>query len=323
MIKKINAKRFLIRNLVLLGIIVLCVITAFIEPNFLTAGNFTNILRQFGPLSLVALGMTYVIIGGFIDLSVVGVISLVGVVTISLIDPIGQVGALICGVLLGTILGCITGIVLIAFGAMTQAEVLFITYGMSAIYGAIALIYTHAATVRLSQLHSSYSIFTLIGSGKVGPISISFIIFIICLVFLEIYHKRTLRGREISLMGGNKEAAGLCGFNMKRTMLRVYTICGIMAALASLVLLSRVTSASPTSGSGYETNAIMSVVVGGTTLAGGNGNAFRTVLGVLLIILLSNCMNMLGISTYMQTVMKGAVLVIAIWLDNRKEVFGN
>lgn len=155
-----------------------------------------------------------------------------------------------------------------------------------------------------------------------GPFSVSFLIFLVCLFLLEIYHRKTLRGREISLMGGNKEAASLCGFNMKRTMLRVYTICGLLTALASVVLLSRVTSASPTSGAGYETNAIMSVVVGGTTLAGGNGNAFRTVLGVLLIILLSNCMNMLGISTYMQTVMKGAVLVIAIWLDNRKELYG-
>ena len=138
--KSIDVKKFLLHNLVLLGIVVLCVVTAIVEPLFLTQNNFTNILRQFGPLSFVALGMTYVIIGGFLDLSVVGIISLVGVVTLSLIDPLGQVGALLCGLLLGTFLGFLNGVLLVGFGARIQAEVLFITYGMSSIFGAIALI---------------------------------------------------------------------------------------------------------------------------------------------------------------------------------------
>lgn len=319
MLKRINYKNFFLQNLVLIGIIALCTVTAIAEPAFLTGNNLTNILRQFGSLSFVALGMTYVIIGGFIDLSVVGVISLVGVVTISLIQPFGQVGALCMGLLLGIILGALTGVVLTTFGAMTQAEVLFITYGMSSVYGALALLYTNAETVRLSQVNSSYSIFTTLGSGKIGPIAVSFFLFVLFLIVLHLFHRRTIAGRRISLMGGNKTAAALCGYNMKRTMILVYSLCGLMSSLASIVLLSRVTSASPTSGAGYETNAILSVVVGGTTLAGGYGSGCRTVLGVLLITLLSNCLNMFGISTYMQTVMKGVVLIVAIWLDNRKE----
>lgn len=307
------------QNLVFIGIVLLCIITALSVPEFFTANNFTNILRQFGSLSFVALGMTYVIIGGFIDLSVVGVVSLVGVVTISLIDVLGQFGSLCGGVFLGAILGCITGVILVFFGAMTQAEVLFITFGLSSVYGAIALLYTNAETEHLSRLSNSYSIFTIIGNGKVGIFAVSFLLFLFCLLLLDVFHRKTIFGRMIGLMGGNKIAATLCGYNMKRTLIMVYTICGAMTGLGSIVLLSRVTTASPTSGVGYETNAILSVVVGGTTLAGGHGRGIRTVLGVLLITLLSNCMNMFGISTYMQTVTKGLVLILAIWLDNRKE----
>lgn len=319
--KQAQIRRFLMQNLVLVGILLLCVVTAIVEPAFISKANFTNILRQFGSLSFVALGMTYVIIGGFIDLSVPGIVSLVGVVTISLIDPIGQVGALICGLLLGVLLGLINGSILVAFGAMTQAEVLFITYGLSSIYGATALIYTGSETAHLSRLSRSYSVFTAIGNGKVGPLAVTTVIFIVCLILVNLFHKKTIWGRQISLMGGNKQAARLCGYNMKATMIVAYAICGFMAAVGSIALLSRVTTASPTSGAGYETNAIMSVVVGGTALSGGSGSGLRTVLGVLLIILLSNCMNMLGLSTYMQTIMKGFVLVVAIWLDNRKDQF--
>lgn len=205
------------------------------------------------------------------------------------------------------------------FGAMTQAEVLFITYGMGSVYTAIALIYTNAGTAHLNRLSSSYSIFTMIGSGKVGAVAVSFILFVVCLIIWDIFHQHTIWGSQISFMGGNKVAANLCGYNMKKTMVMVYTICGVMAGMGSIVLLSRVTTAGPMSGTGYETNAILSVVVGGTTLAGGQGRVYRTVLGVFLITLLSNCMNMLGVSTYMQTIMRGVVLIIAIWLDNRKE----
>ena len=317
--KTINVKKIVLQNLVLLGIIVLCIVTAIVEPLFLTQDNFTNILRQFGPLSFAALGMTYVIIGGFIDLSVVGTISLVGVVTLSLIDPIGQAGALFCGLLLGTFLGFLNGVILVKFGAMTQAEVLFITYGMSSIFGAIALIYTNSETEHMSRLSNPYTIFTFIGNGKIGPFTASIILFVIALIIIEWFYRKTLWGRQIVLMGGNKTAATLCGYNMKKTLVLVYTICGLFAAMGSIVLISRVTTASPVAGAGYETDAIMSVVVGGTALAGGTGSGIRTVLGVLLIILLSNCMNMLGVSTYLQTIMKGLVLVIAIWLDNRKE----
>ena len=132
--------------------------------------NLNNVLRQLGPLPFAALGMTFVIIAGFIDLSIVGIISLVGVITVGLIDPLGQGGALLVGILLGAFLGWLNGLVLTTCGAMTQAEVLFITYGMSSIYMALALIYTQSETLRLAKSEKSYSIFTTLGSKNLGII---------------------------------------------------------------------------------------------------------------------------------------------------------
>ena len=319
MTKRFSLKNFLLNYLVLVAIVILVIITIIVEPKFLSGENLTNIMRQFGPLSFVSLGMTFVIIGGFIDLSVAGIISLVAVVTVSLIDPLGQVPALIIGIALGAFLGFLNSMVLISAGALTQAEALFITYGMSAVYSAVALIYTDGATQHMSWLTGDQSVFTAIGSGTVGIVSVSFLIFLVSLGALWVFHNKTYNGRAISYTGGNKVAAELSGIPIKRSVILIYTICGLMSAIGAVVLFSRITTAAPIIGKGYETNAILSVVVGGTTLKGGKGSVLRTVLGVLLITLMSNCMNLLGVSSYLQVVLKGAILVVAIWLDNRKE----
>lgn len=315
---RVKIERAVRGNLVLLAILVLVLVTAVVEPNFLSAGNLTNIMRQFGPLSFVSLGMTFVVIGGFLDLSVAGIISLVAVVTVSLIEPLGQVGALVVGLALGAVLGFVNSRLILSCGALTQAEALFITFGMSSVYSALALLYTGGATRHMSGMEGSLSIFTAIGSGTVGFVSVSFILFIVCMLALFVVQSKTVMGRQISLMGGNREAAELSGVPVPRCLSAIFTISGLTAAIGSVVLFSRVTTASPLLGNGYETNAILAVVVGGTSMAGGKGSVLRTMVGVLLVTLLSNCMNLLGISTYMQSVMKGAILMAAIWLDNLK-----
>lgn len=307
------------QNLVLIGIVVLIIVTAIVNPKFMGAANLTNVLRQLGALPFVALGMTFVITGGFIDLSVVGIISLSAVATVAMINPLGQVGAIIFGIVLGGLMGYLNGTILTGCGAMTQAEVLFITYGMSTVYQAVGLLFTNAETLRLARSTKPITIFTTL-SSTVWIVPVVLIVFVVLLVAMHFFLNKTLAGRSVSLMGGNKDAAYLCGFNVKRTMRMVYTINGLMSALAAIALVSRVTTATATCGTGYETDAILCVVVGGTTLKGGKGSVLRTMLGVVLITLLGNCMNMLGLSTYMQTVMRGAVLVIAIWLDNRREL---
>lgn len=306
--------------LIVVAIFLLIAVTIIVEPKFLSASNLTNIMRQFGPLSMVSLGMTFVILGGFIDLSVAGTISLVAVVTVTLIEPLGQLPALFVGLLLGAIAGMINSFVILSCGALTSAEALFITYGMSTLYGAIALIFSGGATQHMSWIERDTSVFNAIGQGSVGFISVSFIIFLAFLGLLLVIERKIYTGRAILLTGCNKTAANLSGIKVKKSIVLIYTICGFMAAMGAVMLFSRVTTASPVIGKTYETNAILAVVVGGTTLKGGKGSVLRTVLGVMLVTLLANCMNMLGISTHMQSVFKGAILIIAIWLDNRKDL---
>jgi ribose transport system permease protein len=316
-IQSIN--NFLRNNLIIVGIFILAIITSFVEPNFLTIGNLQNVMRQFGPLIMVSLGMTFVIMGGMIDLSVGGIISLVAVVTISLIDTIGQFPALMIGLAIGLICGLVNSFLILKGGALKQAEALFITYGMSVVFTALALIYTGAAPVFLSYSKTDYSIFTAIGTAFIGPISLSFIIFLICLLILYTIESRTHIGRAICLTGGNKIAARLAGVPVDKSIVFMYAVTGMMSAIGAVILVSRVTIASPLMGKGYETQAILAVVVGGTALLGGKGSVIRTVIGTLLIILMSNCLNLLGVTTYIQYMLRGAILILAIWLDNRKQ----
>ncbi len=306
--------------LVLVVIAVLVAITALVEPKFLSPANLVNIMRQFGPLIMVSLGMTFVIVGGFIDLSVAGTINLVAVVTISLIQPLGQVPALLVGLAIGAACGALNSVLILTSGAVTQAEALFLTFGMSTVYSAIALLYSHGATMHFWDIAASKSVFETIGGGNVGPLSVSFVIFLSLLAVLWVFQEKTVEGRYIRLTGGNKTAARLAGVNVSRAIVLIYTLCGFMTGVGAIVLFSRITTAAPVIGAGYETNAILAVVVGGTTLLGGKGSVLRTVMGVLLVTLMSNCLDLLNVSTYLQVAVKGAILVLAIWLDNRKQV---
>src|SRR6185369_12336942 len=161
-------------NLVVVMIAALVAITSVVEPKFIGPANLVNIMRQFGPLVMVSLGMTFVIIGGFIDLSVAGTINLVAVVTISLIDPLGQVGALTTGLALGCVCGALNAVLILTSGATTQAEALFITFGMSTVYSSFALIYSGGSTMHFWDLKQMPDMFEAIGAGSLGPLSISF-----------------------------------------------------------------------------------------------------------------------------------------------------
>lgn len=317
---KKNILHYAREYMIIILIITLAIVTWIIEPKFASLDNLTNIMRQFGPLIMVALGMTFVIIAGFIDLSVAGTISLVAVVTISLIQPLGQIPALIIGILLGGACGALNSLIVLITGAKTQAQALFITYGMWQVYQAIGLIYTGGSTQHFKYIEVDYSVFTAIGKGTVGFISVSFIIFLVICAIMFIFQSKTYMGRAISLTGGNKTAARLSGVSVNKSIVSIFVINGMMAAIAAIILMSRVTTASPVIGQGYETQAILAVVLGGTALTGGKGSVLRTVLGTAMVILLSNCMNLLGVSPYMQYMMRGAVLLLVILFDNSEQI---
>ena len=307
-------------NLIVIGILALVIATTIIEPRFLSGLNMQNVIRQFGTLIFVALGMTFVIMGGFIDLSVSGIISLVVMVTVFLIDPIGQVNAIIVGILVGLACGLLNSFLIVTSGALTLAESLFITYGLGLVY---ALMISKGVTQYLNYSKTPFTIFTLLGRGNIGPISVSFFLFLACLLILYIIERRTHIGRSILLMGENKVASRLAGIPISRTVFFIYAVSGVMTAIGAIVLVSRVYLASPVIGGavggGYETQAIIAAVVGGTALNGGRGSVLWTVVGTLVLILMNNALDLIGVSTYLQYVLRGAILIAAIWLDNKKQ----
>jgi ribose transport system permease protein len=312
----------LARNPIFVGILGLVVVTTIIEPQFATAGNLHNIIRQFGTLIFVSLGMTFVIMAGFLDLSVGGIISLVAVVTASQIDAIGQGPAIALGLLVGLACGVLNSTLILKGGATTQAESLFITFGMSLVYGAAALIFTQGKTIYLSYSVSSISIFDAINSGSISlvflSVPVSFVIFVVCVALLLVVERRTYMGRAVLITGANKTAARLAGVRVDRSIVFIYAVSGLMSAIASVVLISQVTLASPVIGQPYLVQAILAVVVGGTALVGGRGSVLWTVFGALLLILLNNCLDLLGVSTYIEFMLRGAILILAIWLDSRR-----
>lgn len=313
------AINFLKNNPIFVAIAALVVVTSFVEPKFLTGANLDNIVRQFGTLIFAALGMTFVIMAGFLDLSIGGIISLVAVVTVTLIDRVGAGPAILIGLSVGLGCGLLNSALIITSGALTQAESLFITYGMSLVYGAVALMYVQGVTQFLTYSKTDISLFNLINSGGISFLSASAMIFLVCLAVLYVIEKRTYAGRAIVLTGGNKVAARLAGIPISRSIVIIYSVSGVMAAIGAVVLVSRVTLADPTMGTPYMTQAILAVVVGGTALIGGRGSVMWTVVGTLLLILLNNCLNLMGVSSYVQFMLRGAILILAIWLDTAKQ----
>ena len=167
------AINFLRNNPIFVAIALLVVVTSIVEPKFLTVDNFDNIVRQFGTLIFAALGMTFVIMAGFIDLSIGGIISLVAVVTVTLIDKVGQGPAILIGISVGLACGLLNSFLILTSGALTQAESLFITFGMSLVYGAVALMYVQGVTQFLTYSETDISIFKAINSGQIGFLSVA------------------------------------------------------------------------------------------------------------------------------------------------------
>ena len=310
---------FLKDNPIYVAIAGLVVVTSIVEPKFLTVDNFDNIIRSSGTLAFAALGMTFVIMAGFLDLSIGGIISLVAVVTVTLVDRVGQGPAILIGLSVGLGCGLINSLLIITSGALTQAESLFITFGMSLVFGAAALMYTQGVTQFLTYSQSDISIFDAINAGAIGPLSVFAVMFLISLAVLAVIERRTYPGRAVLLVGGNKVAARLAGVPIGRTIVMIYAISGLMSAIGAVVLVSRVTLADPNMGVPYMTQAILAVVVGGTALVGGRGSVLWTVVGAFLLVLLNNCLNLLGVSSYVQFMLWGVILIAVIWLDTVKQ----
>lgn len=309
-----------------LALILLVIVISCVSPEFRTASNFLNLLRQASFNGLIAFGMTCVILSDGIDLSVGSTFALSAIICAELIMKGVPAGvAILVALLAGTALGVISG-VLVTKGRLQPFIATLIT--MTA-YRGLALIITNGKPIsRLASSIESESgafLFKVLGKGNLvfGPnemfsIPIPAIILVVALLIFYFVLHHTTFGRRIYATGSNAKCANLVGVNTTRIKISVYAISGFMAALAGLIMISRVDSAQPTLGDGYELDAIAAVALGGTSMSGGRGKIVGTLAGVLIIAVLNNGLNILGVSTYYQEVIKAIVILVAVLSDRKR-----
>ena len=299
---------------ILIGLIMICLILGVMTDSFLTVRNFTNIMRQISINVILACGMTMVIILGGIDLSVGSIIAVSGCLCCGLITNTGMpsAAAIPVSILAGTLVGIFNGLVV----SRTTIPPFIVTLAMMNIGRGFARIYTKATTILVDD-----ELFTFIGSGTVlggFPIHIFYMVIVIAVSALIL--NRTRLGRNIYAVGDNKQAASYSGINAKRVTMIVFVIMGFFAACAGIISSARTFSGQFNVGEGAEMDAISAVVLGGTSMSGGIGHLSGTIIGCIVIGVLNNGMNILGIDSSWQYVVKGIVVLLAVFIDYFKKI---
>ncbi|MCI8332890.1 MAG: ABC transporter permease [Clostridiales bacterium] len=297
---------------ILVGLIGICVVFGIAAPNFITASNLLNVLRQVSTNGIIAFAMTFVIIIGGIDLSV-GAISAAAMMVTTCTIAYWNV-PVVCGVLLGLLFGVVVGFVNGVIISKAGMAPFIVTLAMTTIVRGIAYITSNAKPVRVFD-----DGFALIGGGFIGPISFPVIYMVVILIIMSIVLYKTQFGRYVYAIGGNREAAKFSGIHISKIEISVYVISGLFSAISGIILASRMYTGQPTTGEGAELDAIAAVVLGGASLTGGVGGLGGTVIGVLIIGILSNGLNMLNVSYYYQLIIKGIVILLAVYIDALKK----
>jgi len=296
---------FLARHAILIVFAILCIAVAIIEHRFVSLQNIRNILNQISVIGILSCGMTFVIVSGYINLSVGSIMSIVGIVVLKTVASMGDAPGLLVALAVGVLVGAVTGIIMSLIEGKL-GESFMVTYGMQSVCAALALIVSGG----LFMMSTTTGVFSSMGTG-LTPIYIFLVLIVLCHVFLT----QTVWGRNIYFLGANPVAAKLSGINTRLYITIVFTLCGFISALAGIVLTSRVASANPNAGVGYELDAISACVVGGVSMKGGKGTFLHTLKGVVIIGMLGNALNLLGITTYPQMIVKGFVIVLAVSMD--------
>jgi ribose transport system permease protein len=295
-----------------LAFVLLFAVVAVLNPSFIEPLNLLNLLRQISINALIAFGMTFVILTGGIDLSVGSILALSSALMagmiVSGVDPILS----ICiTALLGALMGAVNGL-LITKGKVAP---FIATLATMTIYRGLTLVYTDGNPI--TGLGDHYS-FQLFGRGYFFGIPVPAVTMLITFFILWFILHKTSFGRKTYAIGGNETAAFVSGIKVDQVKCLIYSLAGMMAAISGAILTSRLNSAQPTAGTAYEMDAIAAVVLGGTSLAGGKGRIFGTLVGALIIGTLNNGLNLLGVSSFYQQVVKGIVILIAVLIDRKK-----
>ena len=310
--------KYLKQNLpIIIALILMCIFLVIFpttRSTFLTSKNIFNVLRQNASNLFLATGMTMVIILGGIELSVGSVIALSGCVAAGAVMFLGlpEMVAFLIAILVGAVVGLFNGFII----SKTTIPPFIVTLASMNITKGIALVYTQGAPIRCMT-----DAFKFPGAGYIGPVPTPVVLMIIVFIIACFMLNNTRLGRHIYAVGGNPQAARFSGISVSKVKFIVYTYTGIMAGLAGVVIASRLYSGQPTAGDGAEMDAIAAVVVGGTSMSGGSGTLGGTLIGVLIIGVLNNGLNLLGVDSNWQYIVKGFVILLAVYMDfirNRK-----
>ncbi|APX26280.1 MULTISPECIES: ABC transporter permease [Salipiger] len=296
---------------IVLSLVALCVIFSLTNDRFLSLANFTNIFQQVAVIAIAAFGMTWVILLGEIDLSIGSIIAVAGMVGAQVIGlGWGFVPALVLTLASGAIMGLFNG----TMTAKLMLPSFIVTVATMSIYrGFVSLPTGGAPAMNMDP--------TWIAIGANSFLGLPIIIWIVLALFLvnHVALAHTTFGRKAYLTGGNREAALYSGINVDGMKIKIFMISGVMAAVSGILLSSRLYSAQTNAGMSYELDAIAAAVLGGTSLAGGVGTMVGTLIGALIIGVLNNGMNMLSVPYFYQLIVKGLVILVAVWLDVRSK----
>jgi len=306
----------LMKHKMLLVLAALVIFLSIASDAFLAPMNITNVVRQISINGILAIAVTFVILTGGIDLSLGSIVALSGVISTSIVLQ-GGPDYIFLGLLGGVLVGAACGLVSGSIISIFKAPAFVVTLGMMTILRGLALMYTNGRPV--VGFDSSFLVF---GQGFVGfvpmPVAILILVFIVSLFVLMF----TRFGRHIYAVGGNPEAARVSGVNVTMVKALAYVISGALAGLGGVILASRINVGQPVAGMGSELDAIAAVVIGGTSLSGGTGSVAGTIVGALIIGVINNGMNLMGVSSDWQQVILGVIIIVAVLIDitaNRKK----
>lgn len=305
--------------LILFGMVAL--LTGMTRGTFLQPQNLINVVRQMSVIAMLAIGVTVVIISTGIDLSSGAIVALAAVVAASLAQDAGATNqmypglnlpvifAIAAGLLVGAAAGFVNGILIAGF----RIAPFIATLGMMTAARGLALIYSNGRPI--SKLEPE---FNFLGQGELLGVPVPIVLLAIVAVAAHLMLNNTRFGRHIYAIGGNEQAARVSGINLGRTKIGIYTFAGLLAGLGGMVLTGRIGSGNPQLGTGAELDAITAAVIGGTSFTGGIGTVWGTIVGALIIGVLNNGLDLLNVSPFLQQVVKGVIIVVAIIIDERK-----
>ncbi len=295
---------------IVLVALLLALALSFASPYFMTVGNMTNLMKQVSIVAILAAGQAVVIISGGIDLSVGSVLALSAVTIGWLIQAgVDPTLALVAGLLVGTFAGWINGMVI----TRMRIPPFIATLGMLGIARGMALVITDGVSYPVLE-----PLFLWIGNAKLLglPVPLYFVIVTFAAIWVMLH--TTVFGRHVYAIGGNERVARLEGIPVDRQKLKIYMLSGFMAALAAVVMTGRLAATPPSVAQGIELQAIAAVIIGGVSFTGGRGEALTALVGALIMAMITNGLNILGISSFYQQVLIGIVIIVAVWLDNLK-----